>query len=298
MKNKLVLTFLFVLTIGVFEVFSQNQCKPPEIIFNKNAKNIFSEQQEMYLGEVIAETVEKNFRVIRDDEANRYLREIGAKLVKHLPPTNIKFQFYVIDSPELNAFATSGGRIYVTRKMIAFVRSEAELAGILGHELGHGIVRHGSIDMSRYFKEVLGIESVGDKEDIYQKYNEYIDKRNTKRLKINQNHEDNQQLEADKIGVFAMVAAGYNPDAFSSAWDRLAETKGKTGNSFTEFFGTTRPAEKRLREILKASSSIPSECLEKDSSSDENFKQWQTYIVTTTNFPTEETQPVVIHSVT
>ena len=136
--------------------------------------------------------------------------------------------------------------------MIAFVRNEAELAGIFGHELGHGIVRHSAIDMSKYFKEILGVESVGDREDVYQKYNDLIDRRNTKRVKTSNNHEDNQQLEADKIGVFSMVAAGYNPEAFSSAWDRLAETEGKTGNSFTDFFGTTRPAEKRLREILKA----------------------------------------------
>ena len=120
MKIKLSFSFLFICLFSVFTVFSQNLCKPPEIIFNKGAKNIFSEQQEMYLGDVMAETIEKNFRVISDEEANRYIREIGAKLVKHLPPTNLKFQFFVIDSPELNAFNTAGGRIYVTRKIDCF----------------------------------------------------------------------------------------------------------------------------------------------------------------------------------
>ncbi len=288
----------FVLLYWLFslgQVFSQNVCAPPEIVFNRDAKNIFSEQQEMFLGDVIAENIEKNFRVITDEDANKYLREIGEKLVKHLPPTNLRFQFYLIDSPELNAFITPGGRIYVTRKLVAFVRNEAELAGILGHELGHGIVRHGSIDFSKYFKEILGVDRVGDREDVFQKYNEFIDKQNTKRVKTSQSHEGNQQLEADNIGVFSMIAAGYHPEAFSSAWDRLAETEGKTGSSFSEFFGTTRPGEKRLREILKAIKTIPAECLDKlGSDSDANFSKWQSYVVTTTSFPKEEKLPALL----
>ncbi|HEY0657971.1 MAG TPA: M48 family metalloprotease, partial [Pyrinomonadaceae bacterium] len=251
-------------------------CKPPEIVFNRNADNIFNETQEMYLGDVMAETLEKNFRIIKDDEANRYIRAIGERLIKHLPPTNLKFQFFIVDAPELNAFNTAGGRIYVTRKMIAFVRSEAELAGILGHELGHGIVRHNTIDMSKYFKEILGVKSVGDKKDIYEKFNQLIDKQNTKRVSVSRKHEGEQQQEADRIGLFAMVAAGYEPRGFTSAWERLTETKGKTGSVFSDIFGTTRPEEKRLREMLKTISGLPAECSDKKAvASDENFKKWQ-----------------------
>lgn len=293
--KKYIISILAIPLFAAVSVFSQNPCTPPEIVFNKDPKNIFSEQQEMYLGDAIAENIEKNFRVITDEAANKYLREIGAKLVKHLPPTNLKFQFFIIDSPELNAFNTAGGRIYVTRKMIAFVRSEAELAGILGHELGHGIVRHIAIDFSKYFKEILGVDRVGDRDDVFRKYNEFIDKQNTKRVKTNRSHEGNQQLEADNIGVFSMIAAGYHPDAFSSAWDRLAETEGKTGSSFSDFFGATRPNEKRLREILNAIKTVPAECLDKLAlDSEKQFKEWQSFIITTTSFPKAEKLPSLI----
>lgn len=284
--NLIVLLFLLFFSSGIF---AQNPCKPPEIVFNRDNQNIFSEEQEMYLGEVMAETLEKNFRAIDDDEANRYIRQIGEKLVKHLPPTNIKFQFRVVDVPDVNAFALAGGRIYVTRKLIAFVKSEDELAGIIGHELGHGIVRHHALDLSKFFKQILGVERVGDRDDVFRKFNEFLDKQNTKRVKVKRSHEGDQQLEADRIGLFAMVAAGYKPEAFTSAWERLTETKGRTGNAFTDFFGTTRPEEKRLREMLKAISTISPDCLDKKSvAANDKFAQWQSYVVTTTAFSKTE----------
>jgi metalloendopeptidase OMA1, mitochondrial len=288
MQNKIVFTLLFACLCGVLTVYSQNPCKAPGIVFNRNAENIFDENQEMFLGEVMAETLEKEFRVIRDEEVNRYVRAVGEKLVRHLPPTNIKFQFFVVDVPDVNAFAVAGGRIYVTRKLIAFVKSEDELAGIIGHELGHAIVRHHSADMSKYFKEVLGVEKVGDRKDIFEKYNQLLDRQNTKRVKIKKSHEGDQQLEADRIGLFAMIAAGYDPRGYTSAWERLTENK-KTGNAWTDFFGTTRPEEKRLREMLKAIAALPAECVDKkEAAAGENFARWQSFVVTTSSFPKTE----------
>lgn len=294
MKIKtLYLLVLFICFAG--NVYSQNPCAPPEIIFNKDAYNIFNDEQEMYLGEVIAETLEKDFRVINDREANEYLQKVGNKLVKHLPPTNLKFTFHIIDTPQLNAFATAGGRIYVTRKMVAFLTSEDELAGILGHELGHAIVRHVSTDISKLFREILEVKSVGDREDIFKKYNELIDNRNTKKVKLDRNHQNKKQLEADQVGVFAMIAAGYDPEGFATAWDRLTEIEGKTGSGIGDFFGTTKPEEKRLREILNAIKSIPGECLDKNRvGTNGEFQEWQSYIVTTSEFSKEEVISSVI----
>jgi WD40 repeat protein len=284
MNYRAVFLSLLICFGSVLNIYSQNSCQPPQIVFNKNTSNIFNETQEMYLGEVMAETIEKEFHIIKDEKVSEYVRAIGEKLVKHLPPTDIKFQFFVVDVPDVNAFAAAGGRIYVTRKLVAFVRSEDELAGIIGHELGHGIVRHHSADMSKLFKQILGIERVGDRNDIYEKFNLFIDRQKTKRVKIKKSHEGDQQLEADRIGLFAMVAAGYTPQAFTSAWERLTENN-KTGSSLTEFFGTTRPEEKRLREMFKAISTIPPECLDKKiGGGGEAFEKWQSYVVTTSNF--------------
>ena len=275
------ITVLMVLAAPIFP----QDCQPPEIIFNKNSDNIFTEEQEMFLGEVMAEQLQKNYRIINDAEVNRIVRAIGSKIIKHLPATNIDFKFYVVDLPEVNAFITAGGRIYVTRKLIAFVQNEDELAGIIAHELGHGIVRHGAVDMSRYFKKILGVNQVGDKEDIFEKYNRLIDLSRTKRVTASEGHENNQQLEADRIAVFAMTAAGYDPNAFTSAFDRLTESEGKTGNWFSDVFGATKPSQKRLREIINAVKTVPENCLDKNTvATAKEFEEWQTAVINYSEF--------------
>ncbi|HEX8369723.1 MAG TPA: M48 family metalloprotease [Pyrinomonadaceae bacterium] len=269
--------FLFLL---VADAASQTPCQPPPITANANAFNLFSEQQDMDLGDVIAERFRKDYRVIDDERVNAYLQNIGERIIKHLPPTNTKFQFVVVDLPTANAYASAGGRIYVTRKLIAFVRTEDELAGVLAHELGHGVVRHTAIDMSKWFKEILGVTRVGDRRDIFEKYNQLIEKQRTKKVAFSNNHEDNQQLEADRIGLFAVTAAGYDPNGFISFLDRLTESKGKTGNFFTDIFGATKPAQKRLREMVEALKTLPAGCLEKRAAATgADFEQWRAFVM-------------------
>ena len=250
----------------------------------------------MYLGEVMAETLDKNFRVIQDPVATAYLQEIGDRLVKHLPPSNIKFTFFIVDSPELNAFNVAGGRIYVTRKLLSFVKSEDELAGVLGHELGHGIVRHNAIDMSRVFKEILKVDRLGDRQDVFDKFNEMIDKRRTRRVRRSSGHVGDQQLEADRLGLFAMIAAGYDPDAYVNAWDRLTETNGDTGSAFSDFFGVTRPAEKRLREMLKALGTVPTGCRERRQTASDatRFETWKSTVLSISRVERAEKLPGLI----
>jgi predicted Zn-dependent protease len=116
--------------------------------------NIFTEQQEVDLGDAAAEHIQGDFQVI-DADINDYLRQVGERIVKHIPPTHFRFQFFLVDLPDVNAFALPGGRVYVTRKLVAFVRNEDELAGVLGHEIGHIISHHTAIDMTRTFQAVL-----------------------------------------------------------------------------------------------------------------------------------------------
>ena len=72
--------------------------------------------------------------------------------------------------------------------------------------------------MSRYFKQILNITRVGDRTDIFEKYNRFLELYRTKRVKFAENHEDGQQMEADRIGVYAAYAAGYDPNAFTEFW--------------------------------------------------------------------------------
>jgi hypothetical protein len=93
-------------------------------------------------------------------------------------------------------------------------------------------------------------------------------------------HEDAQQLEADSIGFFAMVAAGYDPDATFTFFDRLTESEGKTGSWFSELFGSTRPEQKRLREISDATAKLPAACRDgRVAKATDDFLKWQADVV-------------------
>ncbi|HEX8292560.1 MAG TPA: M48 family metalloprotease [Pyrinomonadaceae bacterium] len=263
----------------------QQPCQQPAVSAASRAQSVFTPRQEMELGDVIAEHVQRDYRIIEEPETTGFLRRVGERLAGQLPPTEMRYQFFVVDLPDANAFTMPGGRIYVTRKLIAFAASEDELAGVLAHELGHAASGQLAADMTRIFREVLGVTSVGDRRDIFEKYNRLLDNaaRKPGAWRRGDREEEGQQYEADRIGIYAMASAGYDPQAFVSLWNRLTDVKGKTGGWLSDLFGTTRPESRRLREILKGVSTLPAQCVAaRSAATPEEFRRWQAAVVSLT----------------
>ena len=259
---------------------SAQDCKPPAITANSQNYNIFSPEQEMILGELNSQRMASETRYIQDEKLLAYVREIGDRLVRHLPTTGLKFQFFIIDIPDANAFNTPGGYVFISRKLIAFTKTEDELAGVMAHELGHAAVRHAASDMSDLFKKILNVTQLGDRKDITDKFNLLIERERTKSVSRPSGHESAQQLEADRIGLFSMVSAGYDPNAFSEFFARLTEAKAKSGNWFTNIFGGSTPTDKRLREMIKATELLPPACREnRSSNASQQYLNWQAEVV-------------------
>ena len=271
---------LLVLTLFHSVSAQQQPCTQPLTLPTATEPNIFSDEQEIFLGEAVAEYIQRNYRVIEDPEVTEYLTSIGQRLTKHLPINRLRFQFFLVDLPDANAFVLPGGRIFVSRKLVAAALTEDELAGVIAHELGHLVTHEGAIHTTRLFKEVLGVTSVGDRRDIFEKYNQLIENANRKREAFKPQDREKGQLFADQAGMFALVAAGYDADAMARFWDRITGTQGKKGNWLTDLFGSTRPEQKRLREMVKAAQSLPVECRQKSAASQsELFAQWQSKVV-------------------
>ena len=282
MSGDFVLRFLPVLltVLSLCPAIYAQDCAPPAITANSKIYNIFSPEQEMVLGDLNYQRMSGDLRFLRDREIEVYLNALGQKLVKHLPPSGLTFQFHIVDIPEANAFNTPGGYVFVSRKLIGFVNNEDELAGVVAHELGHATVRHSASDFSTYLKQILNVTQVGDRKDITEKYNLLIERERTKQISRSNDHESAQQLEADRIGLFAMVSAGYDPNAFTGFFDRLVETKGKTGSWFSDIFGKVRPEQKRLREMIKVTDQLPAQCREnRQAAASKDFLNWQAAVV-------------------
>jgi WD40 repeat protein len=258
-----------------------------------NDRNLFSEQQEEWLGEIMDQGVRRDLHVIEDPDG--YLQHLGERLLAQLPPTKIHYHLVIVDSPELNSFGLAGGRIYIYRRMIAFAKTEDELAALVGHEIGHQITHQAAIEISDWFRE-LGITSLGDRQDVYNKWNQFQD--NVRKLKkgVKESQEEQDQVTADRIGLYAMTRAGYDPAQFVAFADRSLETKGKTGNFWSDLFGTTTPESKRLREILRRATPIPPNCIAQRADTTA-FARWQQAVVEAKRETAKEALPGLVKKV-
>jgi WD40 repeat protein/predicted SprT family Zn-dependent metalloprotease len=284
MRHKILLhiTSLIVLCFVLFfpSQAQQGDCLPPVSLPAATEPNIFTPEQEVFLGEAVAEQIQKDYRVIEDTKLTGYLTRIGEQLNAHLPLSKMRFQFFLVDLPDANAFVLPGGRIYVSRKLVSLAESADELAGVIAHELGHLVAHESAIDITRRFKEVLGVTEVTDRQDIFEKYNRLIDNVRRKPEAFKPRDRERGQMVADQAGLYALIKAGYDPAALARFWDRMTETKGKTGNWFTDVFGSTKPEQRRLREMLKAVASLPSACVAaRTSAQDDEFKSWQSSVI-------------------
>jgi Peptidase family M48 len=270
----------FLLLVGFAGVWSADtraqDCSPPPIKANAKIYNIFSPDQEMVLGDLVYKRMSSELRFIREPALVNYVSAIGERLIAHLPPTGLKFRFFIIDIPESNAFVIPGGNVFISRKLISFTKTEDELAGVIAHELGHATVRHGASDYSDLLKKILNVTQVGDARDIAEKYNLLLERWRTKTVSRSWDRLDEKQLEADHIGVFALTAAGYDPEGLLSFFQRLTEAK--SGNWLTAFFGSPSPDEHRVREMIKLTGRL--RCHEpRKATASEEFLKWQADVV-------------------
>jgi len=249
-------------------------CGLPPISAASAQANIFNDQQEEWLGEAMADLIEREYKPARDVAQSAYLQAIVDKLAKQLPPTQIRFRVLVVDSSEVNGFSLAGGHIYITRKLAALARNDDELATVLGHEMGHIASHQFAFETTRDMKRLLGVTSVGDRSDIYMKFQKLMDAALTDKHPSKNGDSDSGQDEADKVGVYVSAAAGYRPAAYGEFWDRVFFTQGKTGSRVTDFFGITKPDQKRLRGILKLIAALPAGCGSATPVVSAGFKVW------------------------
>ena len=272
----------------------QVECRAPLPPTSREA-NIFTAAQENDLGDAVAERFESSLRIIDDQALTENLRRIGNRLVAHLPPTALKIRFHLVDVPDANAFVLPGGRIYVSRKLVGLTRTEDELAGVLGHELGHLVARQVTIAITKQFKQVLNVTALGDRQDVLAKYNRLMDNAGRKPGVFREGgHQGPDQIEADRLGVFIVAAAGYDPRAHAAFFDRFAQTEGDTGGFFSRLFGTAHPDSKRLAELLKTTAALPAGCTPAAVPPSGEYRQWQIAVAAASTTSRTEVLPGLV----
>lgn len=258
---------------------AQTACPSPKAWIQTAPGNMFNDQQENWLGEAQADYVEHNFSVVNDPAQNAYLKQIGDRLLSALPPTGIHFRYVLVESAEINGFSLAGGYIYLTRKLVANAHSEDEIAGVLAHEIGHIVTRQLAAQTSAEMRTRLGITSVTDRADVYARFHQLIDAQLKNPRRGSTANSDENQNGADRVAVYAMAGAGYQPQSYAEFWNRSFFVNGKTGNSFLDLFGATRPSEKRLRLLRQIVAELPKGCGATTTSAPPEFLAWQKNVI-------------------
>ena len=187
------------------------------------SQNEFIPQDEYYLGRAVAANILANYRpYTRNPDLTRYLNLICQTIVVNsIQPTIFKGYFVMIlDSPELNAFATPGGHIFLTRGLVELATSEDMLAAIIAHELVHIMLRHGidTIEDMRLFDEMAimaerGAALSGNTEAATRTLNFRNSISSVIDLLVRNGYSQFQEFEADQEAAALLAASGYNPQA-------------------------------------------------------------------------------------
>lgn len=179
--------------------------------------NLISEREEFRLGEELSAEIARQGDLVDDTVVVGYIRDIGYRLVSVSMRSGYPYRFYVLRKNEINAFAIPGGRVYVQTGLILAADSEAELAGVMAHELGHAEERHSTQQLSRYYGVSLLTSVLLGKNP---SQTERIVSGLLGNIAIMKYSRDAER-EADWIAVHLLYRAGYDPMALAYFFQKL-----------------------------------------------------------------------------
>ena len=197
--------------------------------------SLVSTAQEAQMGKEGYGAVLAEYGSYEDSTLQRYVSGIGMKLAKvsHLP--DLDWHFTVIDDPTVNAFAMPGGYIYITRGILAHLNSEAQLAGVLGHEIAHVTHRHSAAQLSRQQIAGIGLGVASVLSSTVARYGQVAQQAlGLMFLKYSREHEN----EADHSGVDYAVKAGYDPNEIPPTYAMLKRVGERAGQRLPAFLST------------------------------------------------------------
>ncbi len=210
--------------------------------------NFYSIEKEIQLGKQLAAEVEKHAKIVDDPVLAEYVNRIGQNLV-HNSDAKVPFTIKVIDSDEINAFALPGGYFFVNTGLIELAEDEAELAGVMAHEIAHVAARHGTRSATR--AQLIQFASIPllfiggwAGYGIQQAANFAIP---MTMLKFSRNFEK----DADFLGVQYMYKAGYDPASMVQFFERLKAAQKKNKNAVAQAFSTHPLTKNRIKLVQK-----------------------------------------------
>ena len=226
---------------------------------------MMSESQEIALGRTSDAEVRKQYKVYANPALQSYVNHVGQEIAAHSHRPYLDYHFTVIDSAEINAFALPGGYVYITRGILAYLNSEAEMAAVLGHEIGHVTARHGVRQQSAAQAANIGISIASI---FVPQLNTQIghDLSNLMGGALLSGYGRDHELEADRLGAQYLARTHYDPQAMIRVIDvlknqelfdaQIAKQEGREPRHYHGTFATHPDNDTRLQEVVGEADSL------------------------------------------
>ena len=215
-----------------------------------------SAAQEVEIGRKMHPQILQQYGRFADEELQAYVGDLGQRIAAKSHRPELQYTFTVLDSEEVNAFALPGGYVYITRGIMAYLNSEAELAAVLGHEVGHITARHAVRQQSGATAAGVGATLIG----ILTGSGDLANLANLAGTALVRGYGRDMELEADQIGAEYLVRLGYTPEAMIDVVRllknqemlevQLARQEGREPRVYHGVFSTHPDSDTRLREVV------------------------------------------------
>ena len=235
---------------------------------NQGDINLVSLEEEWQLGQQLSRDLAGQLDIVQDRQAQAYIERLGSAMASQTELGQLPWQFHIVRDPEVNAFNIPGGHVYVNTGLIGAADNVAELAGVMAHEISHGVARHGTEQLTRaYGLQMVAGLALGENPPVYQQILAQIAGSGTL-ARFSRSAEE----EADDLGVRYMSRAGYDPMGLATMFEELLSRRQSQPSSVEQFFSTHPLAESRIRDVREAASRVDRQGLR---TTDPTFQQIQ-----------------------
>jgi|GEM_PF-281950 len=233
-------------------------------ITGKRELMLFSDAQEIELGKNADPDVRWQFGgVYRDTQLSAYVSDVGQRVAAVSHRSDIPYYFTIVDSSVLNAFALPGGYIYITRGLLAQLGNEAQLASVLGHEIGHVNARHGvkRLQSTLGFNVLLAVvDQVASGGENYEKWRGVIKTTSAVAFAtVSLGYSRKDEFQADELGSTYAYKSGYDPEGMIQLLEILKSLHDREPSAVEEFFMSHPRSSARIEAVKKQIAQIPAE---------------------------------------
>lgn len=228
-------------------------------VTNRTQFMMISPDQEMALGATEAKKIVETSKVSSDQKLQERVKRIGQKIAAVSGRSDFAWEFTVIQDDTPNAFCLPGGKVFFYTGILKITENDDQIATVMGHEIAHALARHGAERMSMQNASNIGAQVLAAALNVPAQYqNLYAQAYGvTSQVGLILPYSRKFEHEADRIGVYLMVKAGYNPAQALKFWENMARLS-KSSQKPPAFLSTHPADDERIREIREYIAQLPS----------------------------------------